>query len=254
MCAMNSAREIFKIGLGLLKSGLINRVTDLAAEAVEDHPDDGPLWELLGVAYQREGRSTEALHALETASLLKPLDIGARFCLAEAYAATGSQELAVFVYRMVSEDPKSPVWLLPKVASHLGDMGEFEHALDVCQTIVERDFTRHEAHFGMGFYLRRLGAKMERVFSAIQQAFELSPESTLYRVVLASLLRESGRHEEAYELLQQIPVGSVDCPHSLRRMLTIFHTASDMQRALDCSRCLRQIENRLPPSNSEGTE
>ncbi len=251
---MNSAQELFRVGLGLLKSGQIYRVTELASEGVDDYPDDGPLWELLGVAYQREGRSAEALHALETASLLKPLDIGARFCLAEAYAATGSHEVAVFVYRMVSEDPKSPVWLLPKVASHLGEMGEFEHALDVCQTIVARDATRHEAHFGMGFYLRRLGARMERVVAAIQQAFDLAPESTLYRVVLASLFQELGRHEEAYELLQQIPPGSVDCPHSLRRMLNVFHTASDMQRALDCSRCLRQIENRNRPMTSEGTE
>lgn len=254
MCDMNSARELFSIGLRLLKCGQISRVTELAEEAVREYPDDGPLWELLGVAYQRDAQHVEALHALETASLLKPLDIGARFCLAEAYAATGSQEMAVFVYRMVSEDPKTPVWLLPKVASHLGELQEFQHALDVCQTIVERDSGRHEAHFGIGFYLRRLGAKTERVVSAVNQAFELAPETTLYRVVLASLLQELGRHDEAYELLQHIPVSSVSCPHSLRRMLMVFHTASDMQRLLDCARCLRQLENELPPATSEGTE
>ncbi len=251
---MNCAREVFSTGLRLLKGGHINQVTELAAEAVGEFPDDGPLWELLGVAYQRDGQYAEALHALETASLLKPLDIGARFCLAEAYAATGSHDLAVFVYRMVSEDRRSPVWLLPKVASHLGELKEFEHALDVCQTIVERDAERHEAHFGIGFYLRRLGAKTERVIAAIQQAFDLAPETNLYRVVLASLLQEMGRHEEAYELLRQIPLSSVNCPHSLRRMLRVFHTASDMQRVLDCSRCLRRIENELPPTSSEGTE
>jgi tetratricopeptide (TPR) repeat protein len=251
---MNSARDVFSTGLRLLKNGEIHQATELAAEAVLDFPDDGQLWELLGVAYQRSARYADALHALEMASLLKPLDIGARFCLAEAYAATGSLPLAVFMYRMVSEDPRTPVWLLPKVASHLGELREFEHALDVCQTIVERDTERHEAHFGIGFYLRRLGAPTERVVAAIQRAFELAPQSPLYRVVLASLLQEMDRHDDAYELLLDLPPSSVHCPHSLRRMLQVFHTASDMQRALDCSRCLRKLNNELPPATSEGTE
>jgi tetratricopeptide (TPR) repeat protein len=250
---MTSARDTFGHGLRLLKGGQIKGAIELATAVLRELPDDGPLWELVGVAYQRDAQSAAALHALETASLLKPLDIGARFCLAEAYAATGSHELAVFVYRMVAEDPRSPIWLLPKVASHLGELREFDHALDVCQTIVQRDPTRHEAHFGIGFYLRRLGAQTERVVTVIQRALELAPKTNLYRVVLASLLQELGHDDDAYELLRQVAPSSVTCPHQLRRMLLVFHTASDMQRVLDCSRCLRQIESQLPPTTTEGT-
>lgn len=251
---MSTARELFQNGLGLLKRGDVASVVRLATDAVEEFPDDGPLWELLGVACQRNGQPTTALHALETASLLKPLDIGARFCLAEAYAATGSHDVAVFVYRLVSEDPKTPVWLLPRVASHLGEMQEFEHALDVCLTIVARDNSRHEAHFGIGFYLRRLGAETDRVVASIQRAHDLSPATPLYRVVLASLRQELGQHEEAYELLRQVPLGPHNCPHSLHRMLLVFHTARDMQKLLDCARSLRQLENEFPPTTAEGTD
>lgn len=244
---MNSSNELFQTGLKLLKSGEIHRASELAAEGVCEFPDDGPLWELLGVAHQRAGRSELAREALEMATLLKPLDIGARFCLAEAYAACGSHDLAVFVYRLVSDDPRTPIWLLPRVASHLGELEEFSHALGVCQLIVHRDQTRHEAHFGIGFYLRRLGIATEKVLEAITQAHELAPEVPLYRVVSASLLLELGRNDEAYELLRLLPTGAVRCPNSLQRMMQVFHTANDMQRLLDCTRCLRRL-NDQPPS------
>lgn len=247
MCTKNSADERFQVGLGLLKSGQIGRAAELAALGVCDFPDDGPLWELLGVAHQREGRHELAREALETATLLKPLDIGARFCLAEAYAACGAHDLAVFVYRLVSDDPRTPVWLLPRVASHLGAMEEFSHALGVCQLIVHRDPMRHEAHFGIGFYLRRLGIATEKVIAAISRAYELAPEITLYRIVFASLLRELGRDDEAYELLRLLPPGSVNCPHALQRMMQVFQTANDVQRLLDCTRCLRRMKGEQPP-------
>lgn len=251
---MITASELFQNGLRLLKRGELRIVVEMATNSVQEFPDDGSLWELLGVACQRDGQHEKALHALETASLLKPLDIGARFCLAEAYAATGSHDLAVFVYRLVSEDPRTPVWLLPRVASHLGELQEFEHALDVCLTIVARDQSRHEAHFGIGFYLRRLGAETERIITSIQRAHDLSPATPLYRVVLASLRQELGQDADAYELLRQIPVESRTGAHSLHRMLLVFHTARDMQKLFDCARSLRQLEHDFPSTTAEGTD
>lgn len=244
MCFMNCSKKRFQAGLALLKSGQLEQAAALAAEGVCEFPDDGSLWELLGVAHQRTGESQLAREALEMATLLKPLDIGARFCLAEAYAATGSREMAVFVYRLVSDNPQTPIWLLPKVASHLGELEEFAHALGVCQLIVERDATRHEAHFGIGFYLRRLGMSTDLVIEAITHAFELASDVPLYRVVLASLLREIGRNDEAYEMLRSLPPGSVNCPDSLHRMMLVFHSVNDVQRLLDCTRCLRRMQDR----------
>lgn len=248
---MKSASEIFRAGLTLLQQGEVRRAADLAAEALEEYPDDGPLWELLGVAEQRDGQHIAAREALETASLLKPLDIGARFCLAEAFAATGLAELAVFVYRMVSDDARTPIWLLPRVASQLGQMQAYSDALHVCRTILSRDATRHEAHFGVGFYLRRLDGDPAEVLSAIGRAHEMAPRVSLYRVVLASLLQEAGQHEEAYDLLQNLPPELIGCPESLRRMMTVFRTAKDLDRILNCARCLRDLDLRNTNSQSE---
>lgn len=248
---MKSASEIFRAGLTLLQQGEVRRAADLAEEALEDFPDDGPLWELLGVAEQRDGRHVAAREALETASLLKPLDIGARFCLAEAFAATELPDLAIFVYRMVSDDLRTPIWLLPRVASQLGQMQAYEDALHVCRTILSRDATRHEAHFGVGFYLRRLNGDRTEILSAINRAHELAPRVSLYRVVLASLLQETGQHEEAYDLLRNLPPELIGCPESLRRMMTVFRTAKDLDRMLNCARCLQDMNLRDMNSQSE---
>lgn len=235
MHLMNCPQMRFQAALALLNRKLFDQAAEAAAAGVSEFPDNGPLWELLGVAYQRGGQSALAREALEMATLLKPLDTGARFCLAEAYAATGSHEMAVFVYRMISDDPRTPTWLLSRLASRLGEMEEYAHALGVCQLIVERDATRHEAHFGIGFYLRRLGIATERVVSDISRACELAPEIALYRVVLASLLHELGRDDEAREVLRLLRSGTVDGPCSIRRMLRLFHSNHDVRRLMACA-------------------
>lgn len=249
---MKSAEELFDSGLALLRSGQVAQTVALASRAVIDFPHDGMLWELLGVASQRNGQPETAREALETATLLKPLDIGARFCLAEAFAATGFHELAVFVYRLVADDPRTPVWLLPRVASNLGNLEEFGHALGVCQLLVLRDANRHEAHFGISFYLRKLGVGNGQALAAIARAHELSPRTPLYRVVYASMLREYGRTEEAYDLLHDLSLNSVHCPHLLHRMLLVFQSVNDAQSCLDCALRGKQLAQRQSPERDPG--
>jgi predicted Zn-dependent protease len=52
-------------------------------------PAYGPVWEHLGVAYQKQGRHLEAVRALEKATRLLPSSPLAWKHLAEAYQATG---------------------------------------------------------------------------------------------------------------------------------------------------------------------
>jgi tetratricopeptide (TPR) repeat protein len=248
---MTSPEDLFRIGLALMKQNQHQQAEELAAVAVLDHPDDGNLWELLGVAQHHERRHEAACEALETATLLKPLDVGARFCLAGSYAATGCRELAIFVYRMVAHDEQTPNWLLPRVAARLGQMEEYTDALETCQALLLRDPARHEAHFGVAFYLSRLGAPLDCVTEAITRAHEAAPEISLYRVVLASLLHEQGQTEDAYDLLRHLAPDAIRCPHSLRRMSLVFCAACDPERAQECLDRMRHLERHRSPK--EGT-
>jgi len=248
---MNPA-ELFQIGLALIRQGDYQPAAELASSAVLDFPDDGNLWELRGVALHHLGEHSAARSALETASLLQPIDVGARYCLAGCYAATGLYDLAVFVYQMVAEDGRAPLWLLPNIASKLGQLNEHQAALGVCRLILLRDDSRHEAHFGIAFYLRRLGAPLEAVVEATTRAHELAPQVPLYRVVLASLLHEMDQTEEAYDLLRQLPPESIACPCSLRRMMLVFDAVSDHERTQACAERVQQLQKKRQPPEGNG--
>lgn len=249
---MLSHQELFRIGLGLMKQKLHQQAADIAAEALNEFSDNGDLWELLGVARHHLAQHDLAVAALETATLLKPLDPGARFCLAGSYVATGKEDLAVFMYDLVGNDAATPTWLLPQVASRLGQLKEYELALQVCRQLIAREPGKHEAHFGVAFYLRRTGATLETIAGAVQQAHELCPASRVYRVVLAALWQELGRTDDAYDLLRDLTIDAVGCACSLRRMLAIFHAAGDHERSAACARRMRLLESDL--STEPGVE
>jgi len=239
---MSDPTLLYQTGIEALRMGQFAEAASLSEEAVTQFPEEGRLWELLGIACCRSGQTARGLEALETASLLKPLDPAARFCLAECYAAIGKPELAVFVYQQLAESDLTPLALMPRIASRLGQLNQFAEALDVCRSIVRRDDTRHEAHFGISYYLRRLGRPVEQVAEAVGRAHELAPEVSLYRIVLAGLWHEMGRTADACEILRGVPLDTIDCPAALRRMMVVFRAARDSSRSEACCRRLQQFE------------
>lgn len=238
-------KQLHKYGLCLLQQGDPISAVDIAAPAVLEHPDCGALWELLGVTRHHLREYDAAVAALECASLLKPLDHSARFYLASSYEGIGKPELATFLYRLISESGCPPLWLLPMIASRLGQLGQDEQALDVCRTILRRDENHHGAHFGSGFYLRRLGASCEAIAAAVGRAHELAPEIELYRITLAFLWQELGRTDDAYELLKGVPPENVSCEVSLRNMRQVFRGAGDRDRAALCDQRLDEVQDEL---------
>ena len=168
--------------------------------------------------------------ALETASLLVPLEPASRCALAECHARAGRKELACDLYRQLGRDEKCPTTLLPAVAAGLGSLGQNEAALAACRKIVRRDPEHHHAHFGVAFYLRRLGRPLQAVIAAVSRAHELRSRVSLYRLSLAALLDHSGQREEACDLLRDVDPTAVQCRACLRRAMAIFQEAGDWER------------------------
>ena len=239
--AMDRPRDVLGRCLELFHQGLIAEADRLAGEGLESSPDDGDLWQMHGLLRQCLGDFTGARSSLETASLLVPLSPSARCALADCYARTGQTALARDLYRHLTGDDRIPSELLAAVASGLGGLGDDEAALGVCRDLVRRDPTRHEAHFGVAYYLRRLGHPAEAALPAVALAHELAPGVPLYRVVLASLLAQAGEHEEAYDLLRGVDPRSVGCRCCLHRMMSVFLRAGDLARFGDCRAQTEQI-------------
>lgn len=225
--------------LALLHDGQALQAETLARQGVDDDPDDGSLWQLLGLMRRRRGDLVAARPALEAASLLVPLSPAARCALADCYARTGWPDLARDLYRLLAGDAACPTCLLPAIASGLGSVGDDEAALGVCRELSRREPTRHEALFGIAFYMRRLGHPPEAILPMVARAHELAPGVTPYRVLLALLLGHVGQHHEAADLLREVPPDSIDCPCCLNRMRAVFRLAGDHAW---CRACRDQAE------------
>ena len=67
-------------------------------------PDEGHLWQLLGILHHRASDFAGASEALETATLLMPLESATRWALADCQARLGRAELAWQLYRHLAGD------------------------------------------------------------------------------------------------------------------------------------------------------
>lgn len=227
---MGQTQDLWDRCLELFNQGRIDEADRLASESVRAFPDDGLHWQMHGLLRQRVGDFAGACEALETASLLVPLEPAAQCALADCHAKAGRIELAQDLYRALAESGRCPTALLPSVSSGLNNVGDSRTALEVCRELIRRDPSRHEAYFGVAYAMRKLGHSSESILPTMLRAHELAPESPVYRIVLASLLAQVGHHDEAYDLLRDVRPDSVRCPCCVRRIMAIFQRAGDAQR------------------------
>ncbi len=228
---MDYAGEILRRGSFLPLEGQLADDIEQVRAALLGDPESGSLWKKLGLLFHRAADYWAARNALELASSLVPLDHDCLLALASSYAHAGQEGPAADLYRQVLEDGKTPVELLSAIASGLGALGAFEDALRACRELVRREPGCHEAHFGIAFYLRKLGHPCEAIYPMVSRAHELAPNIPLYRITLSSLLAHAGRWEEAHELIEDINPRSVGCRCCLRRMMSIFIQAGDVSLA-----------------------
>lgn len=238
---MQSLQEVFCRSLSLFQQGLREESEFLLRNGLEQFADAGCLWQLLGLVQGDCGAWREAMSSLERASHLIPLEPPASFTLAMCYLRDGQREMAVLVLRRLAVNPQTPQWLLPMIASNLGSLNEHVHALSACRQILRRDGRRHDAHFGVGFYFRKLGLPAERCLEAFWRAHHLAPRVGLYRIVIAGLLEDEGDADTAWDMLRGVDISEVKCPGALRRMMRLFVAKRDLRGWGRCQMRLDQV-------------
>jgi Flp pilus assembly protein TadD len=206
---------------------------DLARQHLQGSPEDGRLWQIYGTACWNLRDFDSALEALEQANALIPLHPLAQFALAACYVHKGKQDLACVIYEHLGENVAGTE-MLAAIAARLGVLGRYEAALRVCCKIKELDPSHHQAFFGVAYYLHRLGNPPKALIPPLVMAMDLAPHIPHYRINLAFALSQSGRHNEAHELLKTVPLEAISCPCWLRRMQQIFQRVGDHGRSLVC--------------------
>jgi Flp pilus assembly protein TadD len=232
-----------KVAAALLATGRFAEAAESASRGLELNPDAGGLWLVRAEAEYRLANFDVARRAFEHAALLVPLDGRRRCLLAECYGRTGDAAHARSALTLLVDDPNCDAAVLPLVAAGYGQLGDCDRALAVCRLAAERQPQEAAPHFGAAYYLRRLGYPAATIVPWAMRAFELESHVPLYRTTLALLLAESGRREEAYDLLRDQPIDGCGCPGRLRRMMTLFQAVGDHKRWQECSLRLRNMRS-----------
>jgi tetratricopeptide (TPR) repeat protein len=229
----------------LIHDGELTDAETAADALLASHPEHGGLWCAKGECRRRLGDHAGCVQALEAASVRMELPAESQLRLAECYAGVGRNDVAVWLLRDVPNKHDCTSCLALRTAAALGRLGECDAALELCLEVRERFPDRGEAAFGVAYYMNRMGKAAEEVAPFLQAAHELDPDNTMYRVSLSLCLACLGRTHEAYGLVKDVDLRSVEWPHCLTRLMEIFASAGDQSRYLDCQARMRQLGDAL---------
>lgn len=220
-----------------------NGLNDVAAQELiarlEQQPDDGRTWELLGVVLFASNEPQRAQSALEVAAVLVPLSPRGQVVLGKCYEMSGFLESAAAIYRHVASLSNLDTQLLEPLASGLGACRELELALHICRQAAERMPDNPDPLVGIVHYMRRLGRPVENILPVMFRAHQLEPDCGEYRIALAWLLHEIGKSGEAASLLAGVSFDDFSCIHCLIRMQHIFEITG---RPADAANCRQRLE------------
>ena len=231
---MDDAETLLIRAQTLLESDQLTKAEAVVDDLLQSFPDHGPAWAFKGDLCHRRSDHQGCLDALEAASLRMELSADTQLQLAECYAKVGRCDLAKWLLRDVPAKPDCTDGNVMKTAAALGRLGESALALDLCLLVHRRSPHRHEAAFGVAYYMNRIGKEASEVVPYLRAAYELAPDNVMYRVSLALCLDRLQRTEEAYRVVADLDLHRVEWPHCLMRLMEIFASAGDQSRYLDC--------------------
>lgn len=218
-------------------SGDWDAALDAALRAVTIDPYDGRSWELLGLVYRELKQPLRTADAIERASLTHVIHPLSSLCLAEAYGLLGRRNLARQLYLLVTENQRHDHQVLLLAATGLDAIDQVRLALDVCQMAQAMAPDCGQAAYDMGYYAFRCGLSMTVIESCAWRAVELEPESTIFRVGLASLLMRHGDWDRASLLIAEftpLQICEIPCLCCVERVAELYRFAQDMIRLEWC--------------------
>jgi thioredoxin-like negative regulator of GroEL len=231
---MDQAETLLNRAQSLLDSDQLTEAESVIDDLLKNFPDHGPAWAVKGDIRHRRADHQGCVDALEAASLRMELSAENQLQLAECYAKVGRCDLAKWLLRDIPAKPDSTDCIIMKTAASLGRLGESALSLDLCLLVHRRSPHRHEAAFGVAYYMNRIGKEASEVVPYLRAAYELAPDNVMYRVSLALCLDRLQRTEEAYRIVADLDLHRVEWPHCLTRLMEIFASAGDQSRYLDC--------------------
>ena len=218
------------------------------------HHDDGHAWELLGVILFASGQTHNALCAIETATTLIPITIGAELAIAECYVRLGLEESAHTIIDHIL-DKSVPSELIPYAVATASTLGMNFHALELCREAATRDPDCEQAWFGVTHYMCLCGYPNRLVLRVLAHVVELAPEVDSYRVTLACMAVNCEDERRAYSSVANMSVeslGAIACAHAMVPLPSLYESVRDDVRISACRKRLAELNSGESHSETKG--
>ncbi len=249
--AIAKIEERFLDAYSFLRAGMANERTGNYALAVkayrrglEAEPENVELLNSLGFALFQQGKSREAVVALEKAVAVDPKHWKSHNNLALASIDVGELELAEAHYReSLAIEPQAQIY--NDLGFVLERQGLADEAAEHYRKALELDPESASAHYNLAAYLARSGdpAAAERHFRA---ALARKPNTQAY-TGLGLVLWEQGRVDEAVESLNQAIEADPDDAAAYDRLGTLLVQEGRLEEAAST---YRRLSRRRPSATA----
>ena len=229
--AANDARAWTNLGVALNRQEKTTDAIEAWKQAIAIDPKlPGPYFNL-GLTLVRKGEYAEAVSPLRHALRLEPGNDGARRALAIALVARekfaeASREIAQLLFR----SPKDPA-LLELAAKSFLQQRRYQEAITVLQRRLELPNTTASLFSQYGDALDGAGRTPEAL-DAYKKAVELDPESTLMRYGLGYLHWKLYQYNEAEQQLLEVLRRTPNDPRASFTLGDLYLTRGEAERSL----------------------
>ncbi|QEF98275.1 hypothetical protein Mal15_23250 [Stieleria maiorica] len=234
----------------VLTEGTADEALNQLDEICRSSPDDGGAFELRGLLAAQTGRPNLAVHYLEHADRLLPLEPLSYRILAHAYSGIGRDKQAVELLHRLAINHADLPWYNRLLARDLLCQGYPELATDALYQGVafqpREDASWHDLSAAQSVQ----GDPPSTCLRSVARAIALAPETVEYRVTASNLLIRMDEPLAAYQTVCQVITADqcdLDCECCLWRLIYLFDCFDDHPRMSCCYRRLKSMMMMMMP-------
>jgi len=213
----------------MLHAGRNAELESTLRELLEQHPNSGAVWQMLGVALARQGKNS--VHASEMAAKLLPGDAGAHNNLGNALVRIGQVDQAVASYRRALALNPNFSDAHNNLGNALSELGQFEAAAASYRRALEINPQLSEAHNQLGNALRLLCRPGEAAAS-YRRALMIQPDFVEAHNNLGNVLLDLGQLNEALASYRRALVLKPDFAEAHNNMGSLLRGFGQLDEAM----------------------
>jgi len=251
--------------IGAIQGGKLQEAANLCGQILQQNPQNGQVWHLLGVTCYSAGDIQKAIAAYENALKVDPNQPQTHNNLATALAQSDRPTIAIEHYQQaiaLAPDYTESYYNLAKTYKTLGNLdlalenyqealklnpdytqarqnlgnlyleqGDYESAIIELKQVIDRVRDHAGVHYSLAFCYHQQNQRKEAI-SHYQKALELNPEYTQIHAHLASLLHQENQIEQAIPHYESALVHNPNSPKLHHDLAVALSDRKQIDRAL----------------------